>query len=178
MFTLYKLLGHPQYYDTHRNMVMGQNPSKMAPVATPWVRHWVTGKDKAFAGNQRIRKCYVEARLQVLISQLWRIHWPFCRTSDPQVKYLWIREEQVNDQCRLIEVKHKWLRSAPDEFQMTAECLASARQWRAAKLTVSFTDIIQFYNNPVGNFVTRCGPLKCSARFLMLSLQLCSDLEK
>ena len=94
------------------------------------------------------------------------------------MKYVWIREEQVNDQCRLIEVKHKWLRSAPDEIQITAECLASARQRRAAKLTVSFTDIVQFYNDSVENFVTRCGPLKFSARWLMLSLRLSSDLEK
>ena len=57
------------------------------------------------------------------------------------MKYLWIREEQVNDQCRLIEVKYKWLRSTPHEIQMSAECLASARQRQAAKL-VSFTDII------------------------------------
>ena len=68
-----------------------------------------------------------------------------------------MREEQVNDQWRLIEVKHKWIQSAPHEIQMTAECLASARRRRAAKLTVSFTDIIQFYNNSVENFVTRSG---------------------
>ena len=40
----------------------------------------------------------------------------------------------------VIEVKDKWLLSVPDEMQVPAECLASARRGRAADLRVIFTD--------------------------------------
>ena len=40
----------------------------------------------------------------------------------------------------VIEVKHKWLWSVPDEMQVPAECLASARRGRAADLRVIFTE--------------------------------------
>ena len=39
----------------------------------------------------------------------------------------------------VIEVKHKWLWSVPDEKQVHAECLTSARRGRAADLIVIFT---------------------------------------
>ena len=59
--------------------------------------HWNeingTKMGKAFAENQRIRECFVEAGLQALLSQLWSIHWTSCWPSDPQVKDVWIREE-------------------------------------------------------------------------------------
>ena len=56
-------------------------------------------KGKAFAENQRTGECFEEAGLQALISQLWSIHWTLCWPSDPQVKDVWMREEQVNDKC-------------------------------------------------------------------------------
>ena len=79
----------------------------------------MTEKGKAFARNQRIRECFVEAGLQALLSQLWSIHWISCWPSDPQVKGVWITKEQVNDKC--IEVKDKWPLSVPDEMQVLAE---------------------------------------------------------
>ena len=52
--------------------------------------HWNeingTKMGKAFAENQRIRECFVEAGLEALISQLWSIHWTSCWPSYPQVK--------------------------------------------------------------------------------------------
>ena len=44
----------------------------------------------------------------------------------------------------VIEVKYKWLLSFPDEMQVPVECLASARQGRAADLRVilSNTEIV------------------------------------
>ena len=41
----------------------------------------------------------------------------------------------------VIEVKDKWHLSVPDEMQVPAECLASARQGLAADLRVIFTQI-------------------------------------
>ena len=48
----------------------------------------------------------------------------------------------------VIEVKDKWLLSVPDEMQVPAECLASARRGRAADLRVIFTqfwDVVLFF---------------------------------
>ena len=45
-------------------------------------RHWNEIKEtkigKAFAENQRISECFVEASLQTPTSQLWSIHWTLC----------------------------------------------------------------------------------------------------
>ena len=53
-------------------------------------RHWneIKGCEigKAFAKNQWISECFVEASLQALISQLRNIHCTHCWLSDPQVK--------------------------------------------------------------------------------------------
>ena len=70
----------------------------------------VTKKGKASAENQRTGECFGGAGLKALISQLWSIHWTLCWPSDPQVKDLWMREEQVNYKC-------SW-----DETQVTLEC--------------------------------------------------------
>ena len=43
----------------------------------------------------------------------------------------------------VIEVKDKWLLSVPDEMQVPAECLASARRGQAADLRVIFTKILK-----------------------------------
>ena len=40
----------------------------------------------------------------------------------------------------VIKVKDKWLLSIPDEIQVPAKCLASARRGRAADLGVIFTE--------------------------------------
>ena len=40
----------------------------------------------------------------------------------------------------VIKVKDKWLLSVPDEIQVPAMCLASARRGRAADLGVTFTE--------------------------------------
>ena len=66
---------------------------------------------KAFAENQQISECFVEASLQPLISQLWSIFWTLCWSTDPQVKAVWMRKEQVNDRCN-------WSKT-----QVTIECL-------------------------------------------------------
>ena len=77
-------------------------------------RHWNVIKGtkigKAFAENQRINECFVEAGPQALTSQLWGIHWTLHWWSDPQVKEVWMRKEQVNDNCN-------W-----SETQVTLEC--------------------------------------------------------
>ena len=70
----------------------------------------VTKQGKAFAENQRTGECFEEAGFQALKSQLWSIHWTLCWPSDPQVKDVWMREEQVNDKCN-------W-----SETQVTLEC--------------------------------------------------------
>ena len=88
-------------------------------------RHWNEIKEtkigKAFAENQRISECFVEASLQALTSQLWSIHWTLCWSSDPQVKEVWMRKEQVNDKCN-------W-----SETQVTIEC----PRWNASARRVS-----------------------------------------
>ena len=56
-----------------------------------------------------------------LISQLWSIHWTLCWSSDPQVKEVWMRKEQVNDKCN-------W-----SETQVTLEC----PRWNASARWVS-----------------------------------------
>ena len=76
---------------------------------------------KAFAENQRISKCFVEASLQARICQLWSIHWTLCWSSDPQLKEAWMGEEQVNDKCN-------W-----SETQVTVEC----PRWNASARRVS-----------------------------------------
>ena len=77
-------------------------------------RHWNeikgTKTGKAFAKNQWISECFVEASLQALKSQLRSIQWTLCWSSDPQVKEVWMRKEQVNDKCN-------W-----SETQVTLEC--------------------------------------------------------
>ena len=70
----------------------------------------VTKQGKAFAEIQRTGECFEEASFQALKSQLWSIHWTLCWPSDPQVKDVWMREEQVNDKCN-------W-----SETQVTLEC--------------------------------------------------------
>ena len=40
----------------------------------------------------------------------------------------------------VIEVKHMWLWNVPDEMQVSAECLAGARQGWAADLRVIFAE--------------------------------------
>ena len=88
-------------------------------------RHWNEIKEtkigKAFAENQRISECFVEASLQALTSQLWSIHWTLCWSSDPQVKEVWMRKERVNDKCN-------W-----SETQVTLEC----PRWNARACRVS-----------------------------------------
>ena len=88
-------------------------------------RHWNeinrTKGSKAFAENQRISECFVEAGLQALIRQLWSIHWTLCWPSVPQVNNMWMGEEQVNSKCN-------W-----SEIQVTLEC----PRWNASARRVS-----------------------------------------
>ena len=103
-----------------------KEPGSVWEQNTKWKKgHWNesngTEMGKAFAENQRIRECFVEAGLQALLSQLWSIHWTSCWPSDPQVKGLWITEEQVNDKCN-------W-----SERQVTLEC----PRWNASARRVS-----------------------------------------
>ena len=70
----------------------------------------VTKKGNAFAENQRNGKCFNETGFQAFISQLWSIPWTLFSPSDPQVKEVWIREEQVNNRCN-------WSKT-----QVTLEC--------------------------------------------------------
>ena len=95
----------------------------------------VTKKGKAFAENQRTGKCFEEAGLQALISRLWSIHWTLSWPSDPQVKDVWMREEQVNAKCKWIDTQV----TVPDEMKLPAECLAIARRRLPADIRVIFT---------------------------------------
>ena len=88
-------------------------------------RHWNeinrTKGSKAFAENQRISECFVEAGLQALINQLWSIHWTLSWPSVPQLNDVWMGEEQVNSKCN-------W-----SEIQVTLEC----PRWNASARWVS-----------------------------------------
>ena len=88
-------------------------------------RHWSeiggTKIGKAFAETQRIIECFVKASLQAVASQLWSIHWTLCWSSDPPVKEVWMRKEQVNDKCNR------------SETQVTLEC----PRWNASSRWVS-----------------------------------------
>ena len=88
-------------------------------------RHWNEIKrtkiGKAFAENQWIGECFVEASLQVLTSQLWSSHWTLCWSSYSQVKKVWMREERVDDKCN-------W-----SETQVTLECT----RWNASGCRMS-----------------------------------------
>ena len=64
----------------------------------------VTKQGKAFAENQKTGECFEEAAIQALIIQLWSIHWTHCWPSDPQVKDVWMREEQVTSKCNGSEI--------------------------------------------------------------------------
>mgnify|MGYP001800758009 CR=1 FL=1 len=84
-----------------------------------WSDKEVTKIGKAFAEIQRISECFVKAGLQAQASQLWITHWTPCWRSDPYVKEVWMREEQVNKESN-------W-----SETQVTLECPrwnASARR--------------------------------------------------
>ena len=95
-------------------------------------RHWNeinrTKRSKAFSGHQRVSECFVKAGLRALISQLWSIHRTLCWPSDPQVKDMWIREEQVNNKCNWSEIQvtlkcPRWNASAR---RVSRECLPRA----------------------------------------------------
>ena len=84
-----------------------------------WSDKEVTKIGKAFAEIQRISECFVKAGLLAQASQLWITHWTPCWRSDPYVKEVWMREEQVNKESN-------W-----SETQVTLECPrwnASARR--------------------------------------------------
>ena len=49
----------------------------------------------------------------------------------------------------VIEVKDKWILSVPDEMQVPAECLTSARRGRAADLRVIFTNYFVTSEKPI-----------------------------
>ena len=98
----------------------------------------VTKQGKAFAENQRTGECFEEAGFQALMIQLWSIHWTLCWPSDPQVKAVWMRKEQVNDKCYWSETQvtleyPRWNASA-------CRVSRNARRGRAADLRVIFTD--------------------------------------
>ena len=92
---------------------------------------------KASAENLRFSECFVEASLQALISQLWSIYWTFCWSSDPQVKEVWMRKEQVNDKCNcsVTQVTIECPRWKASARRVSHEC----RQRLAADLRVIFT---------------------------------------
>ena len=98
----------------------------------------LTKKGKAFAENQRTGECFEEADLQALISQLWSI---LTGHFADQVTHKWNACEWERNKwvTSIIEAKHKWPWSVPDEMQVPAECLASARRRLAADLRVIFT---------------------------------------
>ena len=98
-------------------------------------RHWNeinrTKRSKAFSGHQRVSECFVKAGLRALISQLYEA---FSGHYADQVTHKWKACELERNEwiTSVIEVKYKWLLSVPDEMQVPAECLASARRGRAA----------------------------------------------
>ena len=95
-----------------------------------WSDKEVTKIGKAFAEIQRISECFVKAGLLAQASQLWITHWTPCWRSDPYVKEVWMREEQVNKESNWSETQvtlecPKWNASAR---RVHRQCPASARQ--------------------------------------------------
>ena len=124
-------------------------------------RHWIEIKEtkigKAFAKNQQISECFVEASLQALTSQLWSIHWTLCWSSDPQVKEMWMRKERVNDKCN-------W-----SETQGTLKC----PRWNASARWVSLACLPRAGCRPKSHFYQKswCIPKYFWSHRLRIKLQ-------
>ena len=75
----------------------------------------------------------------------------FTKHFDDQVTHKWkeCEWERSKWMTSVIEVKNKWLWSVPNEMQVPAKCLASARRRLAADLRVIFTQ-----NYCIGNTCT------------------------
>ena len=92
---------------------------------------------EAFAENQWISECSVESSLQALKSQFQSIQWTPCWSSDPQVKDVWMRKEQVDGECNRGETQMTL--ECPRWNVSAAKCLASAWRGRAVDQRVIFT---------------------------------------
>ena len=77
-----------------------------------------------------------------LASKPWKVSYEaFTGHFADQVTHKWKKCEWERNKwmTSVIGVKHKWLLSVPDEMQVPAECLSSARRRLAADLRVIFT---------------------------------------
>ena len=121
---------------------------------------------KAFSGHQRVSECFVKAGLRALISQLWSIHWTLCWPSDPQVKDVWIREEQVNNKCNWSEIQvtlkcPRWNASAR---RVSRECPPRAGCWPRVIFTASMY-LCLYINNVVSSKLIEIYDILCVIAF-------------